>query len=158
MVTLLQPKSGRTFQVTSVYGPTLEAHKQGFIDELRALQGFISHPWFLVGDFNVVRWLIDCSNLARDFGLMFSFNDLIRNLQLMDVPLLNHSYTYSNKQLALSLSRLDRCFLTSNLVASFPDIKLKALEVIVSDHVPMILSCKQMRPTKSLMRIERFWL
>lgn len=86
--------------VTNVYGPSRDEENETFIQELNKLSNFISHPWILVGDFNLVRWLIDCSGGIRSFGLMNEFNDLIMDLALIDVPLRNKSFTWSNKRQA----------------------------------------------------------
>ncbi|XP_078178587.1 uncharacterized protein LOC144572790 [Carex rostrata] len=93
----------------------------------------------------------------RGFGLMFQFNDLIRELQLIDVQLQNRDYTWSNMQPVPIFSKLDRCFLTSDWAMMYPIITLTALETIVSDHVPLLLHMKTPQQRKSHKRLERFW-
>lgn len=156
-VVLKQPSTGTLFAVTSVYGPSREDKKQEFIQELRCLADLIEVPWIMCGDFNLVRWLIDRSGSMRNFGLMFEFNDLIRDLQLLDVVLENRDYTWSNKQPAPVFSKLDRCFITTEWALMYPVITLTALETIVSDHVPILLHCKTPQAKKAPLRLERFW-
>lgn len=58
-VLLRQTSSGWLIQITSVYGPTEDALKHGFISELHSIAASTSAPWILAGDFNLTRWLTD---------------------------------------------------------------------------------------------------
>lgn len=91
------------------------------------------------------------------FDHMFQFNDLIRDLQLMEVPLQNRDFTWTNKQPAPIMSKLDRVFLTPDWALKYPVITLTALEMIVSDHVPLMLTCKTPQAKTAPFRLERFW-
>lgn len=137
-VVLKHPSTGSNFAVTTVYGSSRDEEKEEFIREVSNLANHISIPWIMSGDFNLVRWLVDRSGNMRGFGLMFEFNDLIRELQLIDVQLQNRDYTWSNKQPVPIFSKLDRCFLSSDWALMYPIITLTALEIIVSDHVPLL--------------------
>lgn len=86
---LEQTSTGQAFVVTNVYGPSVESEKMNFIQELRALHSTIHHPWLLMGDFNLIRWFGDRSTDLRGFNLMSAFNDLIRDLGVLDVTLEN---------------------------------------------------------------------
>lgn len=77
---------------------------------------------------------------------------------MVDVPLQNRLYTWSSKRSEPSFSRLDRIFITLHFITKFPDISLKALEMIVSDHSPLLLFCKNLVPRQKQRRIEMFWL
>lgn len=88
---------------------------------------------------------------------MSEFNDLIRDLQLIDVPLLNRDYTWCNKQPAPLFSKLDRCLLSPEWALMFPSITLTAMEMIVSDHVPLLLQYKTPPTKKAPFRLEKFW-
>lgn len=88
-VLLLQTNYGKQFVVTNVYGPSQDEEKLMFICEIRVFSGHVSQPWILVGDFKLVRWLVDRTGDMRSFGLMSAFNDLISELKLIDVPLKN---------------------------------------------------------------------
>lgn len=139
---LKQVQSGQTFVFTNVYGPsTTDGEKMAFIEELRSLRSLIAHPWILLGDFNLVRWYTDRSASFRGYNLMCAFNDLIRDLELSDIDLQNRLYTRSNNRPEQTFSKIDRVFLTNQWMLACPSIKLKALEVAVSDHVPLVLNC-----------------
>lgn len=86
------------------------------------------------------------------------FNELISGLQLIDVPLKNRSYTWCSKRPKPVFSRLDRCFISPKWNAFFPIITLHAQEMMISDHVPLVLSCKHRLHTKRQPKMELFWL
>lgn len=153
---LLQIHTGKSVIVTTVYGPSEESEliKIPFFDEIRYISTLVDCPWMLTGDFNVVRWLVDRSGAMRGFNCMSKFNELITNLQLIDVPLRNRSFTWTNKQPVPIHSKLDRIFLTPDLSLIFPVISLQALPMTVSDHVPLLLTCKQKKSTKPKPKIE----
>ncbi|KAJ3708007.1 hypothetical protein LUZ61_011712 [Rhynchospora tenuis] len=97
------------------------------------------------------------STIATEYTHMQSFNDLIRDLNLFDVPLLNKTFTWTNKQPQPIMSRLDRVLLSTRWLSSFPVLNLEALPSIVSDHVPLRLHCKQPASTPKRLRLELFW-
>jgi hypothetical protein len=107
-----------------VYGPAEESDKLEFITELRSIANHIQGPWLLVGDFNLVRWLIDRSGDMRGWGIVTLFNDFIRDNDRMDILLSNRSYTWSNKQLEPVLSKLDRVFASTHWSSHFPVMSL----------------------------------
>jgi hypothetical protein len=108
----LQAATGKRVLITNVYGPSREEEKRDFITELRSLAVQISHPWILLGDFNLIRWLVDRSDDMRSFGLMSEVNDFIMDLELIDVPLQNRSFTWSNKRADPTFSKIDWVFIT----------------------------------------------
>jgi hypothetical protein len=112
----------------------------------------------LGGDFNMVLWLVDRSGDMRGLSLMCSFNDLIRDIEVVDVHLKNRIFTYSSKRLQPSLSKLDRIFISTEIATIFPLISLEALEMTVSDHSPLLLSCSNPQPSRRPCRLELFWL
>lgn len=68
---MLHENSGRNVLVTNVYGPSSdEEEKFRFIQELRTLSAMVRDPWILLGDFNLVRWMIDRTGDMRGFDLI----------------------------------------------------------------------------------------
>ena len=157
-VVLKQNNSGEIFTVTNVYGPSEDALKPDFLKELSKMADLINSKWMLVGDFNLVRWLIDRSSDMRATNLMDLFNELIVELQLVDVPLKNRSYTWCSKRPKPVFSRIDRCFMSPEWNTTFPIITLHAQDMMVSDHVPLILSCKHRFHVKRQPKMELLWL
>ena len=109
-VRLMQPATGADFIITTVYGPSVEGEKSEFIEELVNLMQQIHRPWIIAGDFNLVRWMIDRSGDYRNDPLMDMFNDFISQAGLVDIPIKNRSYTWSNKRPIPSFSKLDIMF------------------------------------------------
>jgi endonuclease/exonuclease/phosphatase family metal-dependent hydrolase len=70
------------------------------------------------------------------------FNDFIRDESLIDVPLGNRSYTWTNKQPQLTFSKLDRILVFTHQATHFLIPSLQAQGLIVSDHAPLLLQCK----------------
>lgn len=155
---LIQVSTGWQFLVTNVYGTSVEAEKMEFIQELRMVQRLVNSPWALMGDFNMVRWYVDRSADIRGYSLMCAYNDMVRDFELLDVELRNRAYTWSNKQPVPVFSRLDRIFLTNQWSLAYPKINLREMEMIVSDHVPLLLSCSMQNTAKAPARLETFWL
>lgn len=54
-VLLKHANTGNEVLITNVYGPSTDAGKPRFIDELNFIANRVSHPWILAGDFNLVR-------------------------------------------------------------------------------------------------------
>lgn len=127
------------------------------MQELRYYATLINDPWQLVGDFNLIRWLIDRSTGSRNFELMELFNDLIADLGVIDVPVHNRAFTWTNKWPLPTLSKLDRVFLSTEWSTSYPAIALQALDIIVSDHTPLLLTCKGLQQHPKKFRVEVFW-
>lgn len=75
----------------------------------------------------------------------------------MDVPLRNRTYTWSSKRPVPSFSRLDRVFTSPEWAEEYPVITLEALEVLVSDHTPLILTCKGLESRRRVYKLETFW-
>lgn len=142
-VLLRQSSTGKLFLITNVYGPSDDLLKSQFIMELRKIATLISHPWIIAGDFNLVRWLTDRSASQRCFRLMDQFNGFIADMGLTDIPLRNRVYTWSSKRPDPVFSKLDRVFTSLEWTTSYPIITLEAKEVLISDHSPLILTCKE---------------
>lgn len=61
-------------------------------------------PWCIGGDFNVIRYLSERSGDTCMFPAMWKFLDFIFEQGLMDIPLVDGKFTWSN-------NRDDRCWL-----------------------------------------------
>lgn len=145
-------------QFTNVYGPSVDIDKPAFIEELKMVAWPVQHPWIITGNFNLICWVIDRSGDFRGFGLVDSFNGFIRDAGLINVPLRNPKYTWSSKKPVLNFSKLDRVFTTMEWTLRYLIISLEALEMTVSDHVPLILSCQGVCTVPRRYKIETFWL
>lgn len=149
--------TGNVFIITNAYGPAEDGEKRAFIKELRQIATLINRPWALMGDFNLIRWLVDRSTGARCFDLMELFNEFISDFALMDVPVQNRNFTWTNKRPQPTMSKLDRVFMSTDWSTKYPIITLEALEIIISDHAPLVLTCKGIQQRKRRFQLEPFW-
>jgi exonuclease III len=97
-----------SFTIINVYGPCLHDKKQDFLNSLALLYSSISGPTAIMGDFNLIRSPRDKSNGNFNSSEATLFNDFINNLGLMEIPLLDRQFTWSNQQNPPILARLDR--------------------------------------------------
>lgn len=92
---------------TGVYGLTLKKEREEFWGELGVVRGLLGGPWCVAGDFNVVRFLVECSKGGRLTCSMRRFSEIIENLELRDLPLQGGSDTWRGGLNNQSNSRLD---------------------------------------------------
>jgi hypothetical protein len=106
----METSSGEQWWLTAVYGPTVEARKPAFFDELRALRAAINGPWAITGDFNLILDARDKSNANLNRRSMANFRALVNDLELKEACLLGRRYTWSNERDQPTLVRIDRWF------------------------------------------------
>lgn len=89
--------------------------------------------------------------------IMSLFNDLLRVLQLIDIPLKNRRFTWCSNRPAPTHSKIDRIFVAPEISIQFSLVSLNALQVLVSDHAPLLLNCINEPCPKRLYKLELFW-
>ncbi|GKA91127.1 RNA-directed DNA polymerase, eukaryota [Tanacetum coccineum] len=131
-------KSGIDLMIVVVYAPQEAKEKRMLWDYL----AHVSNQWVgklvMMGDFNEVRYKSDRygSNFnAHDAEI---FNSFIYNAGLDEVPLGGSAYTWCLKS-ASKMSKLDRFFVSENLLSMCPNITAITLERFISDHRPILL-------------------
>jgi hypothetical protein len=133
-------------------------HITAFFDELTAIAGTIQGPWVVIGDFNLTRAPEDKNNGRFNVAEANCFNELVNALCLLEIPLSDPAYTWSNKRDDPTLVRLDRCFVTTDWDAIFPNCTLSSLTRYCSDHVPLLLTAQTRVSRGSCFRFENSWL
>lgn len=83
--------------------------------------------------------LIWCIHEGKYTGAMRNFSDFISELGLLDLPLLEGQFTWSNNQDPPSKSRIDKFLLSSDWEDHFSNMAQKALPRFVSDYCPISL-------------------
>ena len=102
-----------SFWLTSVYGPNKPLWRRDFWLELQDLYGLTFPMWCVGGDSNVIRRI---SEKLGDSRLTFNircFDEFIRESGLLDPPLRNMTFTWSNMQVAPICKRLDKFLFSS---------------------------------------------
>lgn len=102
--------------------------------------------------------MTDRFGLTANFTFMSLFNDFIRDTTLIDVPLKNRHFTWSNDRPHPSHSKIDRVFIDPSLSLQFPIVSLQALPQTVSDHAPLVLTYTNELSPKRSFKMELFWL
>ncbi|PNT64533.1 hypothetical protein BRADI_4g29894v3 [Brachypodium distachyon] len=85
------------FSLTNVYGPCDAGEKQAFFDELASVAQLATGHWALIGDFNLILRPSDRSNLNFNASEAARFADCINSLNLLEIPLLGRSFTWTNQ-------------------------------------------------------------
>ncbi|KAK1324892.1 hypothetical protein QJS10_CPA01g02100 [Acorus calamus] len=88
---------------------------------------------------------------------MSGFSTWVDNEGLIDIPLSNHEFTWSNLRDEPSLARLDRILLSTKWEARFPRCSAEGLPCITSDHVPILLSGNEEGHVKARFSFEACW-
>nr|CAD1835673.1 unnamed protein product [Ananas comosus var. bracteatus] len=156
---LLQRKSDRNlFLITNVYGPTGSSNKASFFLELRHIANLSRGLWAALGDFNVLLSLNDKNGLPSNTADILAFREAVSDAGLIDLPIMNKSFTWSNGRRSPTLERLDRVLISQDWLLCFPRSTLKALPRPRSDHTPLVLSAWTFVPTPRIFRFESSWL
>lgn len=119
--------SDLTFTLTNVYAPADHRYTAEFLDELRSFASLISGPWLVTGDFNLVREPSDKNNDNFNVCLASAFNSAIHDMSLIELPLLDRLFTWSNKRTLPVLARLDRTFINGDFESAVPNTSLTSL-------------------------------
>jgi len=89
---------------------------------------------------------------------MDSFNDFIRDLSLIDIPLGRRSFTWSNKHAMLAFVKLDRLLISDTWDDAFPLSTCKAIPNTLSGHIPMSLHTSSNLRCANRFYLESMWL
>jgi len=146
------------FTFTNVYAPASHEDKRCFFSELAVVAASVNGPWMVMGDFNLTRDPGDKNNGRFNYTEANEFNELINTLCLIEIPLTDRAYTWSNKRDEPTLVRLDRCFVNVDWDAVFPNTTLSSLTRFCSDHVPLLLTASTRIPRSACFRFENSWL
>ncbi len=109
---LIRKVDGFIFTITNVYGPTGLTLKEVFFRELQELGPRVEGVWALLGDFNTLLSVRDKNAPPSHVADMVSFRNVINNLGLVDLPIANQAFTWTNGRPSPTLERLDRVFIS----------------------------------------------
>lgn len=146
------------FTVTNVYAPADHRLTPAFLAELNSITVDDVVPWLLIGDFNLTRSPSDKNTPSFDSALAARFNTTIDTLALIEIPLVDRLFTWSNKRASPTLARLDRAFVNTAFNAAFPDTLLSSKIGNTSDHIPLHLHIPTTTPKPHCFRFENAWL
>lgn len=110
------------------------------------------------GDFNVARRISEKSNGGRFTRSMKVFNMLIEDLDLVDIPMKNSLFTWSDFRAHSTSTRIDRFLLSKGWLEGFKQVELLRLSRTTSDHFPILLKLKNKKWGPSPFRFENMWM
>jgi hypothetical protein len=111
----------------------------------------------LCGDFNMIRYAHEKNNSNFRIAEAEAFNDCINDMCLIEVPLLDRNFTWSNKRSTPTLERLDRVFINLTWDELLPSTILSSLTRTTSDHVPLKIDIATIIPRSNLFRFDNYW-
>ena len=91
-----------------VYRPMLKLEREDFWSELGDVRGLWSDPWCMAGDFNMIKFPFKHSRGGRLSSTMRRFLEVIKDLELRDLPLQGGLFTWSGGLNNRLKSRIDR--------------------------------------------------
>jgi hypothetical protein len=145
------------FLLTVVYGPTDDAEKMEFLNELLSVAPVSQTQWVVLRDFNMIYEARDKSNLNLNRHLMGRFRRALDRCELFEFALQNRKYTWSNDRAQPTLVRLDRVFCNKDWDLHHDGYRLQALSSSLSNHSPLLL-CHQEKPSvHNIFHFENFW-
>ncbi|KAK1277805.1 hypothetical protein QJS04_geneDACA023753 [Acorus gramineus] len=143
---------------TGVYGPNVEDLRPHLWANLKESRARWNSPWCIMGDFNVTRFPFDRNREGSISGSMEQFSAWVANVGLLDIPLVNQQFTWSNLRTRPSFARLDRVFIDQAWEEAFPLCILQAQTRICSDHSPLIFNGGESLQKHHHFKFENWWL
>eukprot|EP00253_Pinus_taeda_P029063 PITA_29063 len=149
--------------IIGVYGPHNHRERHDFLNNIYNMRSLIPNIlWIIGGDFNMIRDLREKrGGIRREDQNMEEFNDMIRDLRLVDIPTNNGVHTWNNRRGGQNqiASRLDRFLLSEEILNQHMFIEAKILPSLGSYHWPIRLDIdiKKFKGKKPF-RFESFWL
>ena len=142
--------NGDTWRLSNIYGPCDEPTRSAFINWFRNCEVDENINWLFLGDFNFYKSLENRNRPGGNLGDTLIFNDAIGHLGLIELPLKERSYTWSNMQSNPLLEQLDWFFTSPDWTLDFPNTEVLPLAKITSDHIPCRISINTERTLRCL--------
>ncbi|KAM0922736.1 hypothetical protein ACQ4PT_005968 [Festuca glaucescens] len=156
---LIHRQSNLQWEIVIVYGLADHSRTPAFLAELAAKIDRSPVPMVVAGNFNLIRTPDNKSSPTVDIPRMRMFNDCIADLALREITRVGARFTWTNKQVDLIQSVLDRVFVSAEWEVAFPLCSLRALTRIGSDHVPLLFALGGGQPPKlNRFHFEKSWL
>ncbi|PNT71466.1 hypothetical protein BRADI_2g27916v3, partial [Brachypodium distachyon] len=121
-------------KITNVYVPTDHSLKDDFLLALTNDAPDAQTPWIIMGDFNLLRSHEDKNSGSFRQAEADKFNDTINALALLELPLLDRRFTWTNNRESPILEKIDRVFINNAWNTCFPNFNLSSLTRFTSDH------------------------
>jgi endonuclease/exonuclease/phosphatase family metal-dependent hydrolase len=114
--------------------------------------------WLFVGDFNFYRSTENRNREGANLNDMFTFNEIISHLGLVELPIKGRGFTWSNMQAVPLLEQLDWFLTTPNWTILHPNMQVHPLSRPISDHMPCVVKIDSKVPKAAVFRFENYWV
>lgn len=147
-------------RVSFVYAKCLRAERLDLWNQLRT-QSLSDIPWLIGGDFNtILRASEKRGGLDPDLGSIQDFQECVVDTNLSEIRYEGNEFTWCNNQTGNRRiwQRLDRVFCNGAAVVDLPELKVKHLHRMTSDHTPLLISMSPQVPFLSRFIFQRMWM
>jgi endonuclease/exonuclease/phosphatase family metal-dependent hydrolase len=97
-------------------------------------------PLCIGGDFNIIQDSSEKNNDKFDGRWLFLSNAVIDSLDLREIEMSDHKFTWANSRRVPTYEKLDRVLVSIEWEQNFPLATVQALIRKISDHTPLLLS------------------
>ncbi|KAK1300587.1 hypothetical protein QJS10_CPB13g01304 [Acorus calamus] len=111
-----------------------------------------------MGDFNVTRFVEDRNREGPVSRAMTDFSSWIDGHGLIDMPIPNQRFTWSNLREIPACARLDRVLINTDWEEAFNSCSLRGLPRLCSDHSPLVLEAGIPAHSARHFKFENWWL
>jgi exonuclease III len=111
-VQFMSKLNGQKWILTNIYATCTPDGKLSFLRRFKNIQMPDDCLWIVLGDFNLIRRPDNRNKPGGDNSLMHAFNEAISKLGLLELPLSDQQFTWTNSQQNPQLERLDWFFVS----------------------------------------------
>nr|XP_020181567.1 uncharacterized protein LOC109767217 [Aegilops tauschii subsp. strangulata] len=145
------------FWLTTVYEPTNDAQKDGFLAELPAVAPLAGEPRMINEDFNMIYQASDKSNSNINRRIMGKFRRALDWAGPKEIKCRNRKFTWTNERESPTLCSIDKYFCNDSWDVLYQDYMLMVASTSFFDHCPLILAKVTTPFRKARFRVENFW-
>lgn len=124
--------------LVNICAPNLVVSRREIWEVLLVLKASSQVPWCIGGDFNEIMEVNERVGCLRAKRGMRDFRDFCNTMELLDIPMMGRSFTWSNYKNHAIHSRLDRFLLSQFFLDRFKVLQW-GLPRPISDHCPIML-------------------
>ncbi|KAF8730243.1 hypothetical protein HU200_017221 [Digitaria exilis] len=157
-VTVHRKADNGVWTLTRVYGPQGDNDKLQFLNEIRDIKTQALASWVILGDFNLIYRSCDKNNSRINHRLMNSFRWILDELELKEIHLHGRQFTWTSETANPTQTKIDHILCTRDWELQHTDCYLQAIGTSVSDHCPMVMTCKPFHRQYKGFRFESYWL
>lgn len=153
--------TGQQVEATFVYGHPKLKYRYVLWDFLRNIAPSINRSWIVAGGFNQVLEAKDKLSKCTKLEGVVEFQKVVFDCAFIDLIPSGNWFSWSNNREGIDAvwERLDRTFVNSTWVSTFPRTSVFCLPVIKSDHSPLLIStCNEIPRRSRPMKFEAMWL